>query len=429
MDISNEDALYAVVARLDIRTLGRFGRTCKRKKSICDSDYIWKQIVLRETPTGVRYLLCYSVEQLKEFKSWKEATRVFYAKNWHRKESEFLNSRLVKVSLCFIADCVVSQIKVPTSSLVWLNQVLMKHLGKSDRVTLSKTLGDLCIEAMQHFTNSAAKDAVLLKDSDNGNDIIVGMYCRLEMLWDDLLLMIYNWIVMKSGAVAEGVTPLDSGEVKSMWKAVFNIDVNTAIKRELNLDALAKSRPKEPASLSMVDDTTIVWIQSQTGKKFPVEYGAISVSALISDLFKPSSYNDTSVGIFPSVNSITHAMRTLVERVQSSCCTLGNDITVCVEAEDHIVDLVVKYCIDIQGGKPGLTDEDFDNFEQSDIFGTIMASYYLGIRPLIDISCRSIARRIRGKTPAEIRKQFNIESDFTPEEEAQVRKENEWCEE
>lgn len=33
---------------------------------------------------------------------------------------------------------------------------------------------------------------------------------------------------------------------------------------------------------------------------------------------------------------------------------------------------------------------------------------------------------IKGKTPEEIRKTFNIENDFTPEEEEQIRKENEW---
>ena len=33
-----------------------------------------------------------------------------------------------------------------------------------------------------------------------------------------------------------------------------------------------------------------------------------------------------------------------------------------------------------------------------------------------------------GKTPEEIRKAFNIKNEFTPEEEEQIRKENEWCE-
>lgn len=36
---------------------------------------------------------------------------------------------------------------------------------------------------------------------------------------------------------------------------------------------------------------------------------------------------------------------------------------------------------------------------------------------------------IKGKTPEEIRKTFNIKNDFTPSEEEQVRKENEWSEE
>uniref|UniRef100_A0A668UHN0 S-phase kinase-associated protein 1 n=1 Tax=Oreochromis aureus TaxID=47969 RepID=A0A668UHN0_OREAU len=49
---------------------------------------------------------------------------------------------------------------------------------------------------------------------------------------------------------------------------------------------------------------------------------------------------------------------------------------------------------------------------------------------LIHISVFStVANMIKGKTPEEIRKTFNIKNDFTEEEEAQVRKENQWCEE
>uniref|UniRef100_A0A673VRU4 S-phase kinase-associated protein 1 n=1 Tax=Suricata suricatta TaxID=37032 RepID=A0A673VRU4_SURSU len=41
----------------------------------------------------------------------------------------------------------------------------------------------------------------------------------------------------------------------------------------------------------------------------------------------------------------------------------------------------------------------------------------------------TVANMIKGKTPEEIRKTFNIKNDFTEEDEAQVHKENQWCEE
>ena len=40
-----------------------------------------------------------------------------------------------------------------------------------------------------------------------------------------------------------------------------------------------------------------------------------------------------------------------------------------------------------------------------------------------------MANMIKGKSPEEIRKTFNIQNDFTPEEEDQIRRENEWAEE
>lgn len=38
-----------------------------------------------------------------------------------------------------------------------------------------------------------------------------------------------------------------------------------------------------------------------------------------------------------------------------------------------------------------------------------------------------MANLIRGKTPQEIRSTFNIENDFTLEEEEAIRQENKWC--
>jgi S-phase kinase-associated protein 1 len=52
-----------------------------------------------------------------------------------------------------------------------------------------------------------------------------------------------------------------------------------------------------------------------------------------------------------------------------------------------------------------------------------------GSKTILDATCKAVADMIKGKTPEEIRATFNIKNNFTPEEEEQVRKENEWCEE
>ncbi|OLL21632.1 E3 ubiquitin ligase complex SCF subunit scon-3 [Neolecta irregularis DAH-3] len=57
-----------------------------------------------------------------------------------------------------------------------------------------------------------------------------------------------------------------------------------------------------------------------------------------------------------------------------------------------------------------------------------IAANYMDIKPLLDVGCKTVANMIKGKSPEEIRKAFNIVNDFTPEEEAQIRKENEWAE-
>ena len=61
------------------------------------------------------------------------------------------------------------------------------------------------------------------------------------------------------------------------------------------------------------------------------------------------------------------------------------------------------------------------------IFEIILADNYMDIKPLLEFASSKVASIIKGKTPEEIRKTFNIQNDFTPEEEQQIREENQWC--
>ncbi|BDD62021.1 hypothetical protein MPDQ_003179 [Monascus purpureus] len=73
-------------------------------------------------------------------------------------------------------------------------------------------------------------------------------------------------------------------------------------------------------------------------------------------------------------------------------------------------------------------DQKFMQVDQEMLFEIILAANYLDIRALLDVGCKTVANMIKGKSPEEIRKTFNIANDFTPEEEDQIRRENEWAE-
>ncbi|OXV08368.1 hypothetical protein Egran_03869 [Elaphomyces granulatus] len=67
--------------------------------------------------------------------------------------------------------------------------------------------------------------------------------------------------------------------------------------------------------------------------------------------------------------------------------------------------------------------------EQEMLFEILLAANYLDIKALLDLCCMAVANIVKAcVTPEKIRAKFGIENDFTPEEEEQIRRENEWAE-
>lgn len=55
----------------------------------------------------------------------------------------------------------------------------------------------------------------------------------------------------------------------------------------------------------------------------------------------------------------------------------------------------------------------------------LQASSLLGLTLLTEMLAKTVADQIRGKSPEEIRKEFNIENDFTTEEEEELKADTE----
>lgn len=73
--------------------------------------------------------------------------------------------------------------------------------------------------------------------------------------------------------------------------------------------------------------------------------------------------------------------------------------------------------------------ECLSTMDQSELFEVILAANYLDIEDLLNDACQVVADMMKGLTTEQIRELFHIENDFTPEEEAEIKREHCWFEE
>lgn len=124
--------------------------------------------------------------------------------------------------------------------------------------------------------------------------------------------------------------------------------------------------------------------------------------------------------------------QTIAHMVEDDCADNGIPLA---NVTSKTLALVIEYCKKHHVDEANPTsdkelnkwDKQFMETDQSTIFDLILAANYLNIKSLLDLTCQTVADMIKGKNPDQIRALFDIKNDFTPEEEEEVRRDNQWA--
>ena len=157
-------------------------------------------------------------------------------------------------------------------------------------------------------------------------------------------------------------------------------------------------------------ETKQITLVSSDGEKFPVSEKAVRRSLLIKGIIDDYP-DDPEVPLHNVKSSILTKIIAYLEKYAE---------TEPKEIERPLPSNNYNECVDSW-------DYQYIDIELDVIFELILAANYMDIKPLMELASSKVASIIKGKSPEEIRKVFNIQNDFTPEEEAQIREENQWC--
>ena len=162
-------------------------------------------------------------------------------------------------------------------------------------------------------------------------------------------------------------------------------------------------------------ETKMITLQSSDEKNFVVDLKVAHIMTTVKNMLE-DIVDDSSLVFVPNVTG------EILKMVIEYCGHHSNDIP----TDDLAIDGNQKSRS--KGPKISAWDEQFCSVDKSVLFGLIQAANFLDIKSLLDLTTLAVANLImKCANPEQIRAEFNIKNDFTPQEEEQIRKENAWC--
>lgn len=176
-----------------------------------------------------------------------------------------------------------------------------------------------------------------------------------------------------------------------------------------NNEVETKESENEEEDLELDDDNGVEYIiESKEGKIFKLKgRREIQLSGLLKDTFQESDKSKpVKMREIPS-----HTLGQIVDYLKHHKGKVSYEIPKPLESSD------LKDVKDIDKW-----DVNFVDIPKEELFHLLLASNYMQITPLLCLCCAKLASLMKGKTPEKIRKLFNIEDNYTKEEEEEVKK-------
>ncbi|KAF7037966.1 hypothetical protein CFC21_048226 [Triticum aestivum] len=165
----------------------------------------------------------------------------------------------------------------------------------------------------------------------------------------------------------------------------------------------------------------IITLKSSDGMLFKVSEAAARLSVVLADMID----QDCAKGIIQLPNVDARALATVIEY-----CNEHADATATANPDaNHGVAEGSSSC-NSEASSEVLKEWDrklVDGLSQDALYDLIMAVNFLHIKGLLDAACQKVADMIKGKSVEQTRKMFGIATDFTEEEEEELRKESPWA--
>lgn len=146
-------------------------------------------------------------------------------------------------------------------------------------------------------------------------------------------------------------------------------------------------------------------IVSMDAETFEVDLGVAKKSVMLQNMIDDI---DVSTDVIPLPNVSSKILAKIIE-----FCKYHTDAS--ADPETYTVNVIKTW------------QTEFITVDQQTLFDLMLAANYLDIKSLLDLTCQTVAGLIKGKSPEELRAIFNIKCDFTPEEEEEIRRENQWA--